>query len=233
VDIRKWIWKGGIMGERVKELRKALGLSGEKFGEKIGVTRSAISDIERGRNGLSDSNIIAICREFNVNEEWLRTGMGEMFKDMSLDEEIISFIGEIQWDTSNTFKKRFISAISKLSEEEWNVLEKIIVDMASNIEENKKEVIDGQQRLTTLMLLLRAFYVKFNSMKTDESKKTKDLIAKCLWKTDEFGTANTNELKIDSEVATDKDKDEFLEILRTGIVEDRQTSKYAKNYRSH
>ena len=68
-------------------------------------------------------------------------------------------------------------------------------------------------------------------MKTDESKKTKDLIAKCLWKTDEFGTANTNELKIDSEVATDKDKDEFLEILRTGIVEDKQTSKYAKNYR--
>lgn len=127
------------MGERVKELRKALGLSGEKFGEKIGVTRSAISDIERGRNGLSDSNILAICREFNVNEEWLRTGIGEMFKDMSLDEEIISFIGEIQWDTSNTFKKRFISAISKLSEEEWNVLEKIIVDMASNIEENKKD----------------------------------------------------------------------------------------------
>ena len=127
------------MGERVKELRKALGLSGEKFGEKIGVTRSAISDIERGRNGLSDSNILAICREFNVNEEWLRTGMGEMFKDMSLDEEIISFIGEIQWDTSNTFKKRFISAISKLNEEEWNVLEKIIVDMASNMEENKKD----------------------------------------------------------------------------------------------
>ena len=127
------------MGERVKELRKALGLSGEKFGEKIGVTRSAISDIERGRNGLSDSNILAICREFNVNEEWLRTGMGEMFKDMTLDEEIISFIGDIQWDTSNTFKKRFISAISKLSEEEWNILEKIIVDMASNIEENKKD----------------------------------------------------------------------------------------------
>lgn len=129
------------MGERVKELRKALGLSGEKFGEKIGVTRSAISDIERGRNGLSDSNILAICREFNVNEEWLRTGTGEMFKDMTLDEEIISFIGEIQWDTSSTFKKRFISAIAKLSEEEWNVLEKIIVDMASNIEENKKGAV--------------------------------------------------------------------------------------------
>jgi hypothetical protein len=126
------------MGERVKELRTVLGLSGEKFGEKIGVKRSAISDIERGRNNLSEQNILAICREFNVNEEWLRYGTGEMFKDMTLDEEIISFIGDIQWDTSNTFKKRFISAISKLNEEEWNILEKIIVDMASTIEEKEQ-----------------------------------------------------------------------------------------------
>ena len=126
------------MGERVKELRKALGLSGEKFGEKIGVTRSAISDIERGRNGLSDSNILAICREFNVNEEWLRTGTGEMFKDMTLDEEIISFIGDIQWDASNTFKKKFISAIAKLNEEEWKVLEKIITTCANEIEEKEQ-----------------------------------------------------------------------------------------------
>lgn len=126
------------MGERVKELRKALGMSGEKFGEKIGVTRSAISDIERGRNGLSDSNILAICREFNVNEEWLRTGTGEMFKDMTLDEEIISFIGDIQWDASSTFKKRFISAIAKLNEEEWKVLEKIITTCANEIEEKEQ-----------------------------------------------------------------------------------------------
>lgn len=126
------------MGERVKELRKALGLSGEKFGEKIGVTRSAISDIERGRNGLSDSNILAICREFNVNEEWLRTGTGEMFKDMTLDEEIISFIGDIQWDASNTFKKRFVSAIAKLNDEEWKVLEKIITVCANEVEEKEQ-----------------------------------------------------------------------------------------------
>ena len=126
------------MGERVKELRKVLGLSGEKFGEKIGVTRSAISDIERGRNGLSDSNILAICREFNVNEEWLRTGSGEMFKDMTLDEEIISFIGDIQWDVSNTFKKRFVAAIAKLNTEEWAVLEKIITACANEIEEKEQ-----------------------------------------------------------------------------------------------
>ena len=126
------------MKDRIKALRKELGLSGEKFGERIGVKKAAISKIESGAVGLSDSNILAICREFNVNEEWLRTGSGEMFKDMTLDEEIISFIGEVQWDASNTFKKRFISAIAKLNEEEWKVLEKIIIDMASTIEEKEQ-----------------------------------------------------------------------------------------------
>ncbi|MFV0389784.1 MAG: DUF262 domain-containing protein [Pyrinomonadaceae bacterium] len=95
---------------------------------------------------------------------------------------------------------------------------------------NKKEVIDGQQRLTTLMLLLRAFYAKFGNMQDENSKSTRERIAQCLWKTNEFGQADLNVLKIDSEVATDNDKDEFLEILRTGIVTKDQNSNYAKNF---
>ena len=97
-------------------------------------------------------------------------------------------------------------------------------------ENNKKEVIDGQQRLTTLMLLLRAFYAKFGKMQDENSKSTRERIAQCLWKTNEFGQADLNVLKIDSEVATDNDKEEFLEILRTGIVNKDQKSNYAKNY---
>lgn len=97
-------------------------------------------------------------------------------------------------------------------------------------ENNKKEVIDGQQRLTTLMLLLRAFYSKFGNMQDNNSKNTRERIAQCLWKTNEFGEADLNKLKIDSEVATDNDKDEFLEILRTGKVAKDQKSNYAKNY---
>lgn len=96
---------------------------------------------------------------------------------------------------------------------------------------NKKEVIDGQQRLTTLMLLLRAFYAKFGNMQDENSKSTRERIAQCLWKTNEFGQANLSVLKIDSEVATDNDKDEFLEILRSGNVSKDQKSNYAKNYR--
>jgi len=95
----------------------------------------------------------------------------------------------------------------------------------------KMEVIDGQQRLTTLMLLLRAFYSKFGHMQDKASLATKQNIEKCLWKTDEFGEPDMNALKIDSEVATDKDKEEFLDILRTGDASRGQKSRYAENYR--
>ena len=95
----------------------------------------------------------------------------------------------------------------------------------------KMEVIDGQQRLTTLMLLLRAFYEKFGHMQDKASVATKQNIEKCIWKTDEFGEPDMSALKIDSEVATDKDKDEFLEILKTGAVKPGQKSRYAANYR--
>lgn len=95
----------------------------------------------------------------------------------------------------------------------------------------KMEIIDGQQRLTTLMLLLRAFYEKYGSMKNDKAVKTSKFIEQCIWKTDEFGDPDKSALKIDSEVATDKEKDEFLNILKTGIVTDKERSSYANNYR--
>ncbi|MDD7347221.1 MAG: helix-turn-helix transcriptional regulator [Clostridiales bacterium] len=71
------------MNERIKELRNALGLSGEKFGAAIGLKKSAISQIESGKANLTEQSILSICREFNVNEEWLRTGSGDMFSALS------------------------------------------------------------------------------------------------------------------------------------------------------
>lgn len=98
-------------------------------------------------------------------------------------------------------------------------------------EDKKLEIIDGQQRLTTLTLLLRAFYSKFDNMRDENSKLTREIIERCLWKTDEFEKPKTSELKIDSDVATDDDKEEFLEILRTGVSKKDNQSRYAKNYR--
>ena len=117
---------------------------------------------------------------------------------------------------------------TKFNSEEEYYLGPIVTFKNNN---NKLEVIDGQQRLTTLMLLLRAFHISFGEMRDENSKKIKELIESCIWKTDEFGNANKDLLKIDSEVATDNDKDEFLSILNTGMAPSSMKSKYAENYR--
>lgn len=93
------------------------------------------------------------------------------------------------------------------------------------------EIIDGQQRLTTIMLLLRALYDKFANMKDKQSVKTREAIAQCVWKTDELtDEPDMKCLKINSEVASDNDKSEFLQILRTGIVDPTWKSRYAQNF---
>jgi uncharacterized protein with ParB-like and HNH nuclease domain len=95
----------------------------------------------------------------------------------------------------------------------------------------QSEVIDGQQRLTTILLMLRAFYDKFLQMQDNTSKDMRKNISTCIWMTDEFGNADMENLKIDSEVATDDEKDEFLSILKNGLPGTAAHSKYAKNYR--
>ena len=100
-----------------------------------------------------------------------------------------------------------------------------------NKENNKLEVIDGQQRLTTLMLLLRAFYDKFLYAQDSNTVETRKEIAKCIWKTDLYGNPKMDELKIQSEVAGEEDKEEFLNILKTGIVPKNYKSKYAINFK--
>ena len=117
---------------------------------------------------------------------------------------------------------------TKFNSEEEYYLGPIVTFKNDN---NKLEVIDGQQRLTTLMLLLRAFHISFGEMRDENSKKIKELIESCIWKTDEFGNADKDLLKIDSEVATDNEKDEFLSILNTGTAPSSMKSKYAENYR--
>lgn len=98
-------------------------------------------------------------------------------------------------------------------------------------DKDQSEVIDGQQRLTTILLLLRAFYDRFEHMADQPSKDMRKNISQCIWRTDEFGNADMANLKIDSEVATDDEKEEFLSILRRGAAAKTANSKYVKNYR--
>ena len=117
------------MNERITILRKELGLTMDSFGQKIGVGKATISQIESGKISLTDRNVSLICKEFHVNEDWLRNGNGEMFIRLSRDEEIASFIGSVQFEADDSFKKRFISMLSALDTEDWKVLEKMALKM--------------------------------------------------------------------------------------------------------
>lgn len=114
------------MNERIKALRKELKMSQDVFAEKLGLTKNYISLVENGNRNLSEQSIKVLCSILNVNEEWLRTGKGEMFIEKSKDEQIAEMLADIQTGGEDTFKHRLISALSKLNKEDWESLEKLI-----------------------------------------------------------------------------------------------------------
>lgn len=134
------------INERVHLLRisEELNVSGkmtmEKFGQRLGVQKSSISDIESGRRQLTDQMFLAICREFDVNPEWLRDGVGPMFKEPAENELIESFIRRILTDEPEGVKVRFIAAVAKFDDRDWETVMKVadaLVD-AQNKEDQEK-----------------------------------------------------------------------------------------------
>lgn len=110
------------MYNRIKQIRKALNLTQDEFGKRIGYTRGAVTNIELKKVEPKPLMIDLICREFNVNENWLRTGEGEMFNDLSQDEEIAEFMGDVLKGEPD-FRRRLISVLARMSPEEWGMLE--------------------------------------------------------------------------------------------------------------
>lgn len=113
------------MKERIKVVRKALGLSQMDFGSKIGVKQGTVAAYESGARIPLDSVIVSICREFNVSERWLRTGEGEMFVQLSREEEITKFAMEIIRDPDSEFQRQAISILAKLTPEQWKLMEQM------------------------------------------------------------------------------------------------------------
>lgn len=111
------------VSERVKELRKSMNLTLEKFGNKLGVEKSAISKIENGENGLTDQMTKLMVKEFGVNENWLRTGEGEMFPEFSRADAIAKLADDIMTEVPNSFKSRLVTALAQMTDEQWRLLE--------------------------------------------------------------------------------------------------------------
>lgn len=122
------------MNERVKILRKALDLTMEQFGRKLGVGKSAIADIESGRNNVSSQIVKVICITNwggkYVNEIWLRTGEEDMFIPMDLEEELADLIATITYEPFGSFKRRLLSVLVSLTEEQWLMLADIAEKLA-------------------------------------------------------------------------------------------------------
>lgn len=118
------------MNERLKELRKSLNLTQQAFADRIGIARGNIGAYEVGKNAPSDAVISLICKEFNVNEEWMRYGTGDMFAHLNRQQKIAQFSADLFRSEEESFKSRLIMALAELDEEDWVVLERIAKKIA-------------------------------------------------------------------------------------------------------
>ncbi len=113
------------MNERIKIIRKDFGLTQDEFGKKIGSARNTIANYENGNRTPSNSVILSICREFNVNEKWIREGLEPKYIEKSRSDIIAEFAGKLMKDEDASFRRRLTEALAKLDESEWELLEKI------------------------------------------------------------------------------------------------------------
>lgn len=113
------------MNERIRSLIKALKIKQAEFAQRIGVSRPFVSELCSGAKNPSDRTIADICREFGVNERWLRTGDGEMLMHLSREEEIMRFAATVVRDPSSEFQRRFVSVLARLTPEQWQLMEQM------------------------------------------------------------------------------------------------------------
>lgn len=117
------------MNTRIREIRNDYHLTQDAFAERIKVKRNTVATYEMGRSIPSDSAIALICKTFRVNENWLRYGTGAKYYDITAEEEIAEFFGELQSDDPKfAFKKRLITALAHMDDSGWDAIEKLIME---------------------------------------------------------------------------------------------------------
>lgn len=131
------------MGERFKQLRKKLGLSQIEFAKRLGLTRGAISNIEAGKVQPKPLLIDLICSTFGANKEWLVNGTGQMLAERSRDEQIMDFVSSAMAGERPNFKRRLLSVLAQLNEDQWEMLEKYLLGMVPPPESPTDNTEDG------------------------------------------------------------------------------------------
>ena len=116
--------------KRFKELRTELNMKQGDLAKELTLSQGHVSDIENGRKTVSDQTIEILTLKFNVNENWLRTGEGEMFSPLDRQDQIANLTATLFKGEKNSFKERLILALAGLDENEWEILEKIAEKIA-------------------------------------------------------------------------------------------------------
>lgn len=130
------------INSRITIIRNELGLSRQAFGEAVGVSDSVIKNIDYNKTEPKPLLIDMICKSYNVNEEWLRTGEGEMFRQKSQEDIIIDAFGKLMAEDDNSFAKQFIAALAQLTPKEWEKVENFarkVSEFAKNTEKKEEE----------------------------------------------------------------------------------------------
>ena len=120
------------VGERIKNVRNKLNLTQQAFSERLGLKRNTIGSYEINAGVPSDRTISDICREFGVNEVWLRTGEGEPFQEETRQEQIMRFAAQTV-KGSDEFRKAFVSMLAKMDAVDWGNLEKLFDNLANEL----------------------------------------------------------------------------------------------------
>lgn len=128
------------MNERIKQLRKALDLTQQKFADKLGVKRNTVGQWECGINAITDRVIFSICREFDVSEEWLRTGEGEMFEQLTEQQKIMKYTALLLKDKDSVITnaiQTLIVTYEQLDDASKTTLEKIALQYIDNLKKSQ------------------------------------------------------------------------------------------------
>lgn len=162
------------MNLRLKSVRKALALNQERFGTRLGVSNTAISKLESGENGITEQMIKSICREFNVNEQWFRTGTGEMF----VEANGILLADQVKRYNLSDFDTRIVEEYMRLAPEHRQVMKDYILSVAKSLVAEKVPPVAPLGRLNSYTneefdKLTREQKLQILSVELDEEEKGK------------------------------------------------------------
>lgn len=151
------------MNERIKLIRKEQGLTLEKFGQKVGLKRNSLSQIENGVNKVTEQLIKLVCSEFKVNETWLRTGIGDKYIKQSREDALIDRLNEIMANEDARLQKAVLNALLNMDNEGWRIMDKFLTDIIKNIDSNESAASSAISEQPPTIESAEAEYIKKRS----------------------------------------------------------------------